>query len=125
LPLIILFQIEKLNFDDNSQEYLLCEGMPLIARKNSKSDGIINTEIYVCDGFDGDNIKLSSENTQLDFPIHKINKYFHLAFAITTHKSQGATFDKPYTIHEWDRMNNKLKYVALSRATDIKNITIC
>jgi hypothetical protein len=31
-----------------------------------------------------------------------------------------ATIDKPFTIHEWERMHKKLKYVALSRATKKK-----
>ena len=124
-------EIKKLGFDDNSQDYILCKGMPLIARKNLKSQKIVNTEIYKCDGFDGENVKLSSkvkdstERKILIIPIKKINQYFHLAFAITAHKSQSATLIKPYTIHEWQKMDDSLKYVALSRATDIKNITIC
>ncbi len=49
---------------------------------------------------------------------------FYVAFCITIHKSQGATFDKPYTIHEFDKLDNRLKYVAMSRATDTKLINI-
>ena len=50
--------------------------------------------------------------------------YFYVAYAITIHKSQGSTFDFSYTIHEWDKLDNKLKYVALSRATDKEYINI-
>jgi len=125
-------KIEKLGYDENSQSYTLCEGMPLIARKNSKADGIINTEIFTCKGFNGENALLSNEATvgssrekeNIEIPISRINRLFHLAFAITTHKSQGATFENPYTIHEWSKMDKKLKYVALSRATNVKNISI-
>ena len=34
------------------------------------------------------------------------------------------SIDKPYTIHEFNRMDKKLKYVALSRATNYENINI-
>jgi hypothetical protein len=40
------------------------------------------------------------------------------------HKSQGASFDKKYTIHEWARLDRRLKYVALSRATNENNVKI-
>ena len=43
---------------------------------------------------------------------------------ITIHKSQGASFNFPYTIHEWNRLNKRLRYVALTRATDKKFINI-
>jgi hypothetical protein len=36
----------------------------------------------------------------------------------------GVSFDFIYTIHEWERMHKKLKYVALSRATKKGNINI-
>jgi hypothetical protein len=49
---------------------------------------------------------------------------FNVAFCITCHKSQGATFDEPYTIYEFDQFDSRLKYVALSRATDINLINI-
>ena len=56
--------------------------------------------------------------------IDKFQEYFYPAYCITIHKSQGQTYDFPYTIHEWNRLNKKLKYVALTRATDIKLINI-
>ena len=37
---------------------------------------------------------------------------------------QGATIDTPYTIHEFDMMDKKLRYVALSRSTDKNNINV-
>jgi ATP-dependent exoDNAse (exonuclease V) alpha subunit len=49
---------------------------------------------------------------------------FYVAFCLTIHKSQGATFDKPYTIHEFDKLDKTLKYVAMSRATKKQIINI-
>ena len=49
---------------------------------------------------------------------------FNVAYCITTHKAQGATFDEPYTIHEFEKFDERLRYVALSRSTDIQLINI-
>ena len=57
-------------------------------------------------------------------PIAEFTKMFNLAFCITCHKAQGATFDEPYTIHEFNQFDDRLRYVALSRSTDINLINI-
>ena len=49
---------------------------------------------------------------------------FYVAFCITCHKSQGQTFEKEYYIHEWSKFDSRLKYIALSRATEKENIHI-
>ena len=49
---------------------------------------------------------------------------FCVGYAFTTHSCQGMTINEPYTIHDFDRMHKKLKYVALSRATKKDNINI-
>jgi len=51
---------------------------------------------------------------------------FYVAYAITIYKSQGSTFDYPYTIHEYGHpmFDDRLKYVSLSRATSIEHINI-
>ena len=51
-------------------------------------------------------------------------KLFYPAYCITTHKSQGQTFNEAYTIYEWDRFDKRLKYVALSRSTNKNHINI-
>ena len=53
-------------------------------------------------------------------------KMFYVAYAITIYKSQGSTFDYPYTIHEFNHplFDDRLKYVSLSRPTMIENINI-
>ena len=46
------------------------------------------------------------------------------AYCITIHCSQGQSYDDAYTIHEWWRLTDKLKYVALTRATNKDLINI-
>ena len=49
-------------------------------------------------------------------------KMFCVAYCITVHKSQGCSFDHPYSIYKFynKRFDNRPKYVPLSRATDLK-----
>ncbi len=47
-----------------------------------------------------------------------------IGYAFTTHSSQGMSIDKPYTIHEFNRMSKKIKYVSLSRSTKHEYISI-
>ena len=56
--------------------------------------------------------------------IIEFTKVFNVAFCIPTHRSQGSTFNNPYTIHEFQKFDDRLKYVALSRATSIDFINI-
>jgi ATP-dependent exoDNAse (exonuclease V) alpha subunit len=55
---------------------------------------------------------------------HEFQKYFLVSFCTTIHSSQGMSIGENYTIHEWDRLDQKLKYVALSRARDHELIHI-
>jgi ATP-dependent exoDNAse (exonuclease V) alpha subunit len=52
--------------------------------------------------------------------VNDFQKFFLVAYATTTHSAQGMSIGEPYTIHEWDRMDQRLKYVALSRSRDIR-----
>ena len=95
---------------------------PLISRKTDAKMDFIKNEFYSIKKIDGDTIVL---NNGVVFTNHKLfQEYFYVAYAITVHKSQGCTFDFDYTIHEWFKMDNKLKYVSLSRATNKNLINI-
>ena len=120
-----VIKISKLEYDDNSQDYKLAKGMSIIARKTSSSCDVVNNEIFVVDKILSDKIIISNAlKESIEIPIERINKIFHLAFAMTIHKSQGATMSVPYTIHEWSKLDWRLKYVGLSRASDISLINI-
>jgi ATP-dependent exoDNAse (exonuclease V) alpha subunit len=118
------FELDGLDYDPNSQDVRLCAGMPVIARKNSKELNIFNNETFTIKAIKQKVIVVVDEGKEQEVPIPEFTKMFNVAFCITTHKSQGATFDEPYTIHEFDQFDKRLKYVALSRATDINLINI-
>ena len=113
--------VPKHPFDDNSQDMKICEGTPIIARKNELAKDILNNETFTIK-----NIKKNVFILDNDIEITKdeFAKLFYPAYCITTHKSQGQTFNEAYTIYEWDRFDKRLKYVALSRSTNKNHINI-
>src|SRR4051794_24912948 len=50
-----------------------------------------------------------------------MTKLFYVSYCDRA-STQGITFEGLYTIFEWELMDPKLKYVALSRGTNKKNI---
>lgn len=174
-------EIKKIDYDANSQDMIICAGMPVISHVNDKSYNIVNNQTFLIhqivkkskinlgelktkdnmieyikknkdlvdkktlkniQSLNKDDIKQIIKDinkTNVDNYIELIDdingdivmvsiedfqKIFYVAFCITVHRSQGQTYDKPYTIHEWYKYDNEMKYVALSRAKDIKLINI-
>lgn len=118
-------EYQPLSYDKNTQKMIICKGMPIMARVNDKSLDIVNNELFTITDVTDENITITNEiKSSIVIPAKRFHRLFSLAFCITIHKSQGATFDGRYTIYEWDKLDSKLKYVALSRATDEKNVQI-
>ena len=119
-------EFKKLSFDDNSQDVRLLAGMPVIARKNNKKLNIFNNETFTISEIrkTTETIIVVEDGRSQEVPFKDFQHMFYIAFCITCHKSQGCTFDEDYTIHEFDMMDNRLKYVALSRSVNINLINI-
>jgi 5-methylcytosine-specific restriction enzyme A len=144
-------EIKKLEYDDNSQDVILVNKTPLIAKVNNGNLKLINNERYIIKKVDKNTKEIVVENSRevpkkdkdgneikdkdgnivmdkiiktLKIKADEFQKLFRIGYAFTTHSAQGMSIDKPYTIHEFNRMDKKLKYVALSRATKHENINI-
>ena len=109
-----IVKLAKLAYDPNSQDVKLMVNMPVIARKNSKAYNIANNDMFTVSKL-SDSCCVLSGGIEID--VKDFQKLFYVAYAITCHKSQGATFNHQYTIHEFNLFDNALKYVALSRST--------
>jgi ATP-dependent exoDNAse (exonuclease V) alpha subunit len=119
------FELPKLPWDGNSQNVKLLSGMPIIARVDRDSLNICNNDMFVIEEIQYSTATteiLSEDNKTIKIPFNEFQKLFYIAFCITTHESQGSTFAEPYTIYDWDHMDETLKYVALSRTIHKNNI---
>jgi ATP-dependent exoDNAse (exonuclease V) alpha subunit len=114
-----------LEYDANTQDIEVYKGTPLIARKTTNSLKIVNNETFVISKITKKIIKVRNEKKGvIEIPYADFQKMFYVAYAITSHKAQGITIDEPYTIHEFNQMNENGKYVVLSRATAKKYINV-
>jgi ATP-dependent exoDNAse (exonuclease V) alpha subunit len=55
---------------------------------------------------------------------NEFQNFLLVAYATTIHSAQGLSIGENYTIHEWNRLDERLKYVSLSRARNYENIHI-
>ena len=75
---------------------------------------------------DNDILVKDEEGKEATIPRDKFPRHFQAGYAITSHVAQGLTFDMEYSIWDWNHFYFKVnaRYVALSRATNHKNINI-
>ena len=118
--------LPKLAYDKNSQEVRLIPSMPVISRRNNKSLDIVNNEHFVIKQIDLEKSVITLKNGEriIEIPVDQFQRFFYVAYAMTVCKSQGSTFQHSYTIHEWERYTNRLKYVSLSRASSRELINV-
>ena len=104
----------------------ICVGMPLIASKTVSKMDICKNEMFSVLKCSQENIQVQSEcgEKKINLSLQELNKVFELAFAITCHRSQGSTFNQPYCIFEWNMYSKRMKYVAITRATQLSHINI-
>jgi hypothetical protein len=101
-------------------------GLPIICKKTmtiNKTDDIKNNEEFEVTYIDDKNLTI--KNDRLDTIItHQQFKYFDLSYCITTHVSQGSTYDFPYSIYEYQYFDQPLLYTSMSRSTKKSNINL-
>ena len=130
-------KIDKNKADPNSQNVILTEGMPLIGSKNNANFKVINNEQYTLYKInktlqireksaqeEAKKTKKAYSGKEIYVSPQMFQRLFYPAYCITTHKMQGETIKTPYSIHEFEMMDQKLKYVALTRATTKTHINL-
>jgi len=121
-------ELAALDYDSNSQDVRLIAGCPIIARINCKDLGIWNNECFTIAQIQpktGLMIISDGEFKKLEIKFGDFQRLFRPAYCVTIHCAQGKTINRPYSIHEWAKLDGRLKYVALSRSTSRENINLC
>lgn len=117
----------KVNLTNSTvKEFKICVGMPVVSYHNitRKINKYYNNQEFIIRDINKETIKLMAkvEQEEITLPITEFAKNFDLGYAMTVHRSQGMTIRTKYTIHEYNKMGRKMKYVAISRTSNIQNI---
>ena len=116
--------LDKNPFDPHSQDVILCRNTPIICKINNQKLNIVNNETFIINKIKNEIILISNEEKELEIDIKDFQSIFYVAYCITIHSSQGETFNEPYTIHGWEKLDKRLRYVALTRSSNLSYINI-
>ena len=115
----------------NQANHILCIDYPLIARTNKTN--INKNENWTVIAFDKTKFtaqrvpfehEAMADQPKLRIEYSKFHRHFEPGFCRTTHSVQGMTLRSKFTIHDWDAMDEKLRFVAFSRATGMDGLQI-
>jgi len=88
---------------------------------------VYNAERWIVKNYNSENVKLVSPDdadVTITIPSDDFANFVRPAYAITAYRSQGATFRHPYSIYDWHKMDDRMRYVAISRGTTIDHVNI-
>ena len=94
-------------------------GLPIICKKTmtiNKTVELKNNEEFEVINLDDKTITIKNDRLQVVIT-HKDFAHFDLSYCITTHTSQGSTYDFPYSIYEYQYFDQALLYTSMSRST--------
>ena len=111
-----------------SQDMLIFDGLPVIAATTRSKYNFANCDEFDVIGFNDKLIRLRSivdEEIKIDVPAAEFTQLMQPRYAITAHRCQGSSLDVPHSIWDYSKMDEKLKYVALSRSRLLSLISVC
>ena len=111
------------------QDIIVYNGLPVMACVTREALQLYNSELWSVEKWNDSDITLVSfdeldEKRTTVVDTETFADMFRPAYARTAHRVQGATIRAPYSIYDWNRMEERMKYVALSRGTSISNVNI-
>jgi hypothetical protein len=125
---------ENNNDVDYQQNVWIYEKLPVISRRTiDEGDVMVSNESFYVKSFNKDEITLISKRFDEDdneyehkviLTTNDFHEYCLVNYCSTVHKNQGDTITEDFTILEWDIMDVKLRYTALSRAKNVKQVNI-
>ena len=97
--------------------FILHNNLQLMSYTSSLNNTYYNSDDFIVVDVDDDYLYLNTtkkDTVKIDI---KFTNHFKPLYAMTVHKAQGMTINKPYAIYEYDRMKHDMSYVALTRTS--------
>ena len=96
-------------------KFILHNGLKIMAYK-SNGKRYYNSEEFTVKSFNETHMRLTNDDIDISIEL-KFTNHFKPVYAMTVHKAQGATINRPYSIYEYKRMRHDMLYVALTRTS--------
>lgn len=109
------------------QKIYLYVGLPVISVRTQENINLYNSEQWIVESFNDKEVNLHSpddENEKLVLPVEGFADLVRPAYSVSAYKCQGKTFKFPYSIHDWDRLDDRGRYVCMSRGTKLSDVNI-
>ena len=110
-----VLELKAYKYSDNSQDIYLMKGFPVTARITTED--VSNNDQFIVLKVAADIIILTDGHATMEIQTADFTRCFNLSYCITCHAAQGSTFDHPYTIYEFRKMDSRLRSVSISRST--------
>jgi hypothetical protein len=112
-----------------TQDIILFDGLPLFSVVTKKELELFNSERFVVQAWNKNTVTLehtdgSSESKTLEVPTQELAESFRPAYCTSAHRNQGRTIREPYSIYDWEKMGERMRYVSLSRGCVLKDVNI-
>jgi hypothetical protein len=111
----------------NCQNIDLYDNLPLMSVVTKENLKLYNCQRWIVQSWDAKKVTIMKEadnEITLEIATVDLADWFRPAYCTTAHKRQGETIRKPYTIYQFDKMCDRMKYVCLSRGTTIDHVNI-
>lgn len=120
--------MKRIKKEQLSQSMILYKGLPLRCRITSKTKETLNGERFIVDHINTEEktVSIYNDKKQLTIPYNN-NEFmnnFNPGYAMTIHSLQGQTINKPHVLHEIEKYDTRLLYVAITRAREFEQIRI-
>ena len=109
-----VLELKAYKYSENSEDSYLMKGMPVIARTTTKD--FSNNDQFIVQKVAANLRTLTDGHATMEIVIADFTSWFTLAYCITTHCCEGSTYDHPYTIYKFNKIDYRLRYVSLSRS---------
>ena len=105
-------------------KFILHKDLRIMAYTNNKQ--FYNSEDFIVKTFNEETMTLINDTDNSEITVDlKLTKCFKPMYAITVHKAQGMTINKPYSIYEYKRMKHDMLYVCLTRTSKQEYVNFC
>jgi hypothetical protein len=119
---------ESIRIGDDDKSMMVYSGLKVVAIVSNKALDFFNSEEFVVDCFDDNEVVLSSttDNNLIYIDHNELLNYFDLNYIGTTHRSQGDTYDGKVCLFDFNKIKSDkhIIYTACSRATKFDNVVI-